>query len=170
MARCLIIGCGCRGRLLAAELIARGHAVRGTTRDPAQVPAIEATGAEAFVGDPDVIATLSRALEHVTVAVVLLGSASASPAQLAALHGTRLEMLLTRMTDTTVRGVVYEAAGSVEPEILEGGAARVRAHCEDARIPYVLLRAARDAGVSAWTEAALDGVQSALDGEPFGRR
>jgi uncharacterized protein YbjT (DUF2867 family) len=170
VARCLIIGCGCRGRSLAAELIARGHAVRGTTRNPAHVPAIEAIGAEAFVGNPDVMATLSRALEHVTVAIVLLGSAGGSPAQLAALHGTRLEMLLTRMTDTTVRGVVYEAAGSVGSEILEGGAGRVRAHCEDSRIPYVLLRVAHGSGASAWTKAALDAVNRALDGEPFGQR
>ena len=33
-----------------------------------------------------------------------------TPEQLAALHGTRLEMLLERMLDTTVRGVVYERA------------------------------------------------------------
>jgi uncharacterized protein YbjT (DUF2867 family) len=169
VARCLIIGCGCRGRSLAVELTARGHAVRGTTRDAARVPAIEAAGAEAFVGDPDVIGTLARALEHVTVAVVLLGSADGPHAQLAALHGTRLEMLLARITDTTVRGLVYEAAGSVDPELLGGGAARVRAHCEDSRIPYVLLRADA-ADPSAWTAAALDAVHRALDGEPFGRR
>ncbi len=85
MARCLIVGCGCRGRLLAGELIARGHAVRGTTRDPSQRGAIEATGAEAFVGDPDRMATLTEAFDQVTVACVLLGSAVGAPADLAAL-------------------------------------------------------------------------------------
>lgn len=169
MARCLIIGCGCRGRALAAELIARGHAVRGTTRDEAQVAAIEAIGAEAFIGDPDVIGTLTRALEHVTVAVILLGSAAGPTAQLAALHGTRLDMLLTRMIDTTVRGIVYEAAGTVDRELLDAGAIRVGARCEDSRIPYAVLRAAA-ARQPAWTVAAVGAVQHVLDGGPVGRR
>ena len=122
-----------------------------------------------MIGDPDVIGTLARSLEHVSVACVLLGSAAGSPVQLAALHGTRLEMLLTRMVDTTVRGIVYEATGSVDPAVLEAGAARVRACCEDARIPHALLRA--DPGdVDAWTSAAVAAVHSALDGDPRGPR
>ncbi len=169
MARCLIIGCGCRGRSLARELVAAGHAVRGTTRDPARAPEIEAAGAEALIGDPDVVATLARSLEHVSVACVLLGSAVGSSEQLAALHGTRLEMLLTRMLDTTVRGIVYEAAGAVDAAVLEAGAARVRACCEDSRIPYALLRA-DPADADAWTVAAVAAVNSALDGRPPGPR
>ena len=122
-----------------------------------------------MVGDPDVIATLARSLEHVSVACVLLGSAAGSSEQLEALHGTRLEMLLTRMVDTTVRGIVYEASGSVDPAVLETGAVRVRACCDDARIPYALLRA--DPGdVDAWTAAAVAAVNSALDGDPHGPR
>ena len=169
MARCLIIGCGCRGRSLAGELIARGHAVRGTTRDAAGRAAIEETGAEAFVGDPDRIATLTPALDQVTVACVLLGSAVGSPAALAALHGTRLEMLLTKTVDTTVRAVVYEAAGTVDPALLAAGAALVRARCEDSRIPYALLEE-NPADHRAWTLAALAAVDSALAGDPAGSR
>jgi nucleoside-diphosphate-sugar epimerase len=169
VARGLIIGCGCRGRALAAELIARGHAVRGTTRDPARLREIEAVGAEAVLGDPDVIGTLARALEHVTVACILLGSASGPPERLQALHGPRLEMLLTRMVDTTVRAVVYEAAGTVGPGLLEAGAALVRMRCEDSRIPYALLRG-DPSDPLAWTAAAVDAVNSALDGDPVGRR
>jgi hypothetical protein len=121
------------------------------------------------VGDPDVIGTLARSLEHVSVACLLLGSAAGSAEQLEALHGTRLEMLLTRMVDTTVRGIVYEASGSVDAAVLEAGAARVRACCDDARIPYALLRA--DPGhVDAWTTAAMAAVNSALDGDPHGPR
>jgi 3-hydroxyisobutyrate dehydrogenase-like beta-hydroxyacid dehydrogenase len=161
LARCLIIGCGCRGRALGGELVARGHAVRGTTRDPARRRAIEAIGAEAFVGDPDVVGTLAPALEHVTVACLLLGSASASPAGLAALHGTRLEMLLSRMLDTTVRGIVYEAAGSVDPLLLRGGAMQVRARCEDSRIPYAMLDA-DPADPREWNRAAIHAVESVL--------
>lgn len=164
-----MIGCGCRGTSLAAALTARGHAVRGTTRHPERLAAIEAAGAEAVLADPDVVGTLSRALEHITVSCILLGSATGTPAQLSALHGSRLEMLLTRMVDTTVRGVVYEAVGSVDPAVLEAGAARVRARCEDSRIPYVLLRA-NPADHVAWTRDAVAGVESALDGETVGRR
>jgi nucleoside-diphosphate-sugar epimerase len=167
VARCLIIGCGCRGRSLARELVARGHAVRGTTRDPGRRSAIEGTGAEAFVGDPDVVATLAPALDRITVACVLLGSAGGTPAQLAALHGTRLEMLLTRVIDTTVRGVVYEAAGSVEPALLRSGAELVRERCEDSRIPYALLDADPD-DHRAWTMAAADAVHRTLDGRSVG--
>ena len=169
MARCLIIGCGCRGRALAAELIGHGHTVRGTTRHAEQASTIEDAGVEPFVGDPDRIATLTPALDQVTVACVLLGSAVGPPAQVTALHGTRLEMLLTRMIDTTVRGIVYEAAGSVEAAVLEAGAARVRERCEDSRIPYVLLRA-HPADHDAWTRFATAAVQRALAGGPVGRR
>jgi hypothetical protein len=126
-------------------------------------------GAEAVIGDPDVVGTIARSLEHVSVACVLLGSAVGSPEQLAALHGTRLDMLLTRMVDTTVRGIVYEASGSVEADVLDAGATRVRECSEDSRIPYALLRA--DPGdVDAWTAAALAAVHSALDGGLGGRR
>ena len=167
MARCLIIGCGCRGRSLAGELVARGHAVRGTTRHADGLAAIEAVGAEALVADPDRVATLSPALDQVTVACVLLGSAVGSPAGLAALHGTRLDMLLTRMVDTTVRGVVYETGGTVVPDVLAAGAALVRARCEDSRIPYALLDA--DPGQpEAWVASALAAVQLALDGGTAG--
>lgn len=161
MARCLIIGCGCRGQALTRELRARGHAVRGTTRTEARGPAIEAAGAERFIGDPDRIGTLVGALAHVGVACVLLGSATGSAAQLAALHSTRLDMLLERMLDTTVRGVVYEAAGSVDPAVLAAGVDRVRFACERSLIPYVLL--AHDPSDHAgWTAAAVDAVQRGL--------
>jgi len=169
LARCLIIGCGCRGLSLARELITAGHAVRGTTRDPARRGEIEAAGVEAVVGDPDVIATLARSLDHVTVACVLLGSAVGSPEELGALHGTRLEMLLTRMVDTTVRAVVYEAAGSVDRALLETGAAQVRERCTDARIPYALLDS-DPADADAWTVAAVAAVNTALDGGAGGPR
>jgi nucleoside-diphosphate-sugar epimerase len=169
LARVLIIGCGCRGRALARALVAQGHAVRGTTRSPAGLGAIEAAGAEAVLGDPDVVGTLVSSFEHVSVACVLLGSAEGTRAGLAALHGTRLDMLLARMLDTTVRGIVFEAAGSVDPDVLAAGASLVRERCEDSRIPYALL----DAGPAdhrAWTAAAVAAVHSALDGVAVGPR
>lgn len=163
MARCLIIGCGCRGRALARELIQRGHSVRGTTRWPEGLAPIEAAGAEAVLGDPDVIGTLVRSFEHVTVTCVLLGSAEGPPERLAALHGSRLDMLLARTLDTTVRGVVYEATGSVDQDALVAGAELVRERCEDSRIPYALLRA-EPADHRVWSAAALAAVHRTLDG------
>lgn len=159
MARCLIIGCGCRGQALARELVVRGHAVRATTRDPDRVSAIEAAGAEAIVGDPDRVATVAPAFEHVGAAVILLGSATGSPEALAALHGTRLDMLLLRMLDSTVRGIVYEATGSVDASVLGAGAERVRTFCEDSRIPYALL-----GGHGDWPAGGADAVERVLRG------
>ncbi|MFZ0042213.1 MAG: NAD(P)H-binding protein [Solirubrobacteraceae bacterium] len=161
MARCLIVGCGCRGLELTRRLRAEGHAVRGTTRRPQRASEIEAAGAEAFVGDPDRVATLAPALAHVGVACLLLGSATGTQEQLAALHGTRLEMLLERMLDTTVRGIVYEEVGSVDPGLLREGAARVRHACERSLIPYVLLDA-DPADRGAWPDAAAAAVGHAL--------
>ena len=103
MARILIVPCGCRGRELAAELVAAGHAVRGTTRDPARRDAIAAAGAEPYVGDPDRIATLMDALAGVTVLCWLMGRV-----QVPELHGPRLRMLLEKLVDSPVRAVVYE--------------------------------------------------------------
>jgi hypothetical protein len=161
VARCLIVGCGCRGLSLATELRAGGHAVRGTTRDPRRAAELEAAAVEPVLGDPDRVATLARALDHVGVACLLLGSAIAEPEQLQALHDTRLEMLLLRMLDTTIRGVVYERAGSVDPALLRVGADRVRQVCEGSLIPYVLLDA-DPCDHQGWTRAASAAVQQLL--------
>lgn len=135
--------------------------MRGTTRDPDRRAEIEAAGAEPFVGDPNLVGTLAPALAHVGVACLLLGSAAGSREQLAALHSTRLEMLLERMLDTTVRGVVYEAAGTIDPALLSAGADRVRHACERSMIPYVVLTADPSDGKS-WVPAAAAAVERAL--------
>ena len=77
MARVLIVGCGCRGQALARALREQGHAVRGTTRSASSgAAAIEAAGAEVWIGDPDRIATISYALAGVTMLCWLMGSAA----------------------------------------------------------------------------------------------
>jgi uncharacterized protein YbjT (DUF2867 family) len=161
MARVLIVGCGCRGQQLARALRTRGHAVRGTTRDERRRSAIEQAGAEVWIGDPDRIATISYALDGVTILCWLMGSATGSPEQLAALHGSRLKMLLERTIDTTVRGLVYEAAGTVEPALLAQGAEAVRAACTYSEIPHALLDVdPRDR--DAWLAGALASVEELL--------
>ncbi|MEA2347391.1 MAG: hypothetical protein QOG62_1178, partial [Thermoleophilaceae bacterium] len=85
MARVLIVGCGCRGRELATRLIAAGHAVRGTTRDPDAVAAIDATGAEGVVADPLRLMTVALQFEGVSAMCWLMAGAEGEPDDVAAL-------------------------------------------------------------------------------------
>ena len=158
--RVLLIGGGCRGIELMRELVADGHAVRAVTRTEAGRMAIEAAGGECWIGDPDVVGTLRYALENVTVLVWALGSATGSPAALAALHGPRLEMMLSKTIDTTVRGVVYESAGSVAADLLEGGVLELRRVCERNEIPFARLDVApgQQAAWVAGARAAIDAL------------
>ncbi len=156
MARVLIVGCGCRGQALARDLRAAGHAVRGTTRDPARGDAIAAAGAEPYVGDPDRIATLMEALSGVTIVCWLMGTATGDADRVAALHDGRLRMLWEKLVDTPVRGVVHEAAGPLAPEVLARGREVASAAHATWRIPLELLdtdpgdheRWRRDAGAA----------------------
>jgi uncharacterized protein YbjT (DUF2867 family) len=146
---------------LTRSLRACGHAVRATTRQARRRAELEAAGAEPYVGTPDRVMTIAPAFDHVGVACVLLGSAVGSREELTALHTTRLDMLLERMLDTTVRAIVYEAAGSVAPAILRAGAERVRYACERSLIPYVLLDA-DPTDHDGWVVSATSAVQRAL--------
>jgi nucleoside-diphosphate-sugar epimerase len=154
----LIVGCGCRGRELAAGLVADGHAVRGTTRDPGAVGAIEAAGAQAVVADPGKLATLLPQIEGVSVICWLLASATGDAAPL---HRERLASLLERLVDAPVRGFVYEAAGAVEGGVLADGVAAVRAFQSTFHVPVGLIEA-DPADADAWVAAALDAVSGVL--------
>jgi uncharacterized protein YbjT (DUF2867 family) len=161
VARVLIVGGGARGRALAGGLLSSGHAVRITTRSERGRGAIESLGAECWVGTPDRLATLRGALDGVTVACWLLGTASGSKDELRALHTTRLELFLTQTIDTTVRGLVYETAGSGGPHDAratgEEIARRLTARNE---IPVAWL--GEDPRSDAWVAAALAAVESFL--------
>jgi hypothetical protein len=137
MARVLVVGCGCRGRMLAEALRADGHAVRGTTRTREGLEAIEAAGAEAVVADPDRLGTLMSALAGVAVVCWLMGTADGG----ADLHGDRLGTFVERLVDTPVRGVVYEAGGSVDAALLQQGAGIVRQGSQTWRIPAEIVDA-----------------------------
>jgi hypothetical protein len=159
MARVLIVGCGCRGQVLAGELRAAGHAVRGTTRDAGRFPAIEAAGAEPYLGDPDRIATLMEALTGVTIVCWLMGTAESAPE----LHDGRLRMLWETLVDTPVRGVVYEAAGPLDPEVYARGRSVAAAGHATWMIPLRVLDA-DPADHPAWRAGAVGAVSSLLAG------
>jgi hypothetical protein len=163
VARILIVGGGCRGRRLAATLVAELHAVRITTRTEDGRAAIEASGAECFIGTPDRLATLRAALDGVTILGWLLGSATGPEHELRALHASRLAFFATQAIDTTVRGFIYEARGTLPAEVLGGGVETVRSVAERNAIPLALLEADPiDEG--AWLEQARAAVDSLLTG------
>jgi hypothetical protein len=154
-----MVGGGCRGLRLARTLVAEGHAVRAVTRSPARRAQIEAAGCECWIGDPDRIGSLRYALDNVTVLLWLLGTATGPNVE--ALHGPRLRMMLDKVTDTTVRAVLYEAAGSVDPAVLEAGAAELALARRLNEIPGALLEAdPHDA--DAWVAAAREAVEHLL--------
>ena len=156
-----MVGGGCRGLRLARDLVADGHTVRAVTRSEERRAEIEAAGCECWIGDPDRIGTLRYALDNVTVLLWLLGTATGP--NVADLHGSRLRMMLEKVTDTTVRGVVYEAAGAVDAATLRAGAAELARALELNEIPGALLEA--DPGApEQWVVAARDAIERLLSG------
>jgi hypothetical protein len=161
VARILIIAGGARGRALAAGLVADGHAVRITSREEQRRAAIEATGAECWIATPDRIATLRYALEGVTLACWLLGTACGEEATVAALHGTRLEFFINQTIDTSVRGLVYEAAGTVDASALAAGRALISERAAFNAIPLAVLDS-DPLDVASWTRDARAAIDALL--------
>jgi uncharacterized protein YbjT (DUF2867 family) len=161
VARVLIVGCGCRGRELAAGLAGEGRAVRGTTRDPGKHEEIEAAGAEAVVADPDRLSTLLPHLDGVSVMCWLMGTAVGEAEAVAALHGPRLESMASKLVDSGVRGLAYEAAGTVEGRLLAEGAAIVGRVGEAHRMPVEIVEQ-DPADVEAWVGALRGAVDRVL--------
>lgn len=161
MARVLLVGGGCAGLALIRELGAEGHAVRAVTRRPERGAQLEEAGAECWSGDPDRIGTLRYALDNVTILCWFLGAATGDAEALRALHGSRLEMMLLRTVDTTVRGVAYEAAGPVGADALRSGADAVRRAHDTHGIPYRLVETDRT-DRTAWVAAAATAVHGLL--------
>jgi hypothetical protein len=177
VARILIVGGGCRGRRLGTQMVARGHALRVTTRSDAGRPAIEATGAECWIGTPDRLATLRGALDNVSVACWMLAGAGGDREEVAALHASRLEFFLSQAIDTTVRGLIYDAWPSggdgFSAETLAGGRRIFQSLTQLNAIPAVVLapgaelaaggREGGDGGESEpWVAAATRAVDSLL--------
>jgi uncharacterized protein YbjT (DUF2867 family) len=135
-------------------MVEEGHAVRIVSRSDAHRADIQAAGAECFIGDPDRLGTLRGALEGVTVACWLLGTATGEPEQVCALHGSRLRAFLVQAVDTTMRGFLYEAAG---PPALAATLAEGRRTAEETAgrnaIPVAFLTA-DPADIETWMAAA----------------
>ena len=163
MARVLLVGCGCRGQQLAGALIEDGHAVRGTTRSRDRLAAIEAAGAEAVLADPDRLGTLLPALAGVSAVCWLMASAAGAPDGVTALHGPRLRSMLEKLVDTPVRGMVYEAAGTVPRRLLGEGTAIARDAARLYRMPVEVVDA-EPADAHAWVAATRTAVNTLLAG------
>lgn len=154
MARALLVGCGCRGRMLGGALIADGWAVRGTTRGAA-LAAIEAAGIEPAEADPDRLGTVTDQIGDVTVLAWLMGAADAE------INGPRLESLLEKLVDSPVRGLLYEARGAAGEAVLEAGAERVAAWGERFRVPVAIVRA-EPGDPAAWVEEARAAINALI--------
>jgi hypothetical protein len=71
-------------------------------------------------------------------------------------------MMLEKITDTTVRGVLYEAAGTVDAAVLRGGAAEIARARELNEIPGALLEA-DPREPEDWVPAAREGIDRLLN-------
>lgn len=167
MARVLIVGCGCCGRSLGERLLAEGWAVRGTSRREEGLAAIAGARIEPAFADPERPGTVLELVGDVAILVLALGATAGDPELLAAIHGPRLSSLLERLVDTPVRGVVYEASGSADPELFAGGMEILRAAARTWRIPVELVEAPRD-DPERWVGAMANGIRKAISpaGQP----
>jgi len=139
--------------------------VRVTTRTGAGRAAIEAAGAECWIGTPQRVGTLRGALESVTIVCWLLGTAEGVGEEVRALHASRLESFLGQAIDTTMRGFVYEASGTAPREALAGGERIVRAAGARNAIPVAFITADPQ-DLAAWLTDARAAVDSLLGDSP----
>jgi uncharacterized protein YbjT (DUF2867 family) len=160
VARALIVGCGCRGRELGGELLARGWQIRGTSRRREGLDEIAAGGFEPAPADPDRPGTILELCGDVTALVWLLGSAAGDRELVAAVNGPRLERLLERLVDTPVRGVLYEAVGAVDAAILAEGRRIVERAGTTWRLPVAAL--GEDRTAPGWAARAAETVSRLL--------
>jgi uncharacterized protein YbjT (DUF2867 family) len=166
VARALIVGCGCRGRSLGRALAGRGWLVRGTSRSLERTGEIERAGIEPRVADPGRLGTVLELVDDIALVYWLMGSAAGEPEAVAAIHGSKLELLLRHLVDTPVRGFVYESAGGAEAGVRAGGIEVVRAAAAGWRIPIEIVEAS-PADVNAWRGAMVAAAER-ITGSPGG--
>lgn len=161
--RALVVG-GSSERALAltAALTAEGHAVRAVARTEDRRARLEDAGAQCWIGTPDRIGTIRNALDNVTVVLWLLGTAEGPAELVSPLHGSRLKMMLEKVTDTTVRGFVYEGAGPLDPACYAAGLAEVEWANRMNEIPYRVLSSDPRGPLEPWLAEARSAVDSLL--------
>jgi hypothetical protein len=94
----------------------------------------------------------------------MLGTATGDAEQVRALHSARLEFFLIQTIDTTVRGFLYEAAGTtVARDVLADGERIARAMGARNAIPVAVLTADL-ADVQAWLTDARASIGGLLAG------
>ena len=131
--------------------------MRGTTRSPERLAELQAAGVEGALANPGRLATIVPALSGVSVVCWLMGAAEGSPE----VHGTRLQTMVEHLVDTPVRGLVYEAAGTVDASLLQRGAQIVRVASETWHIRGEVVSA--DPAVhEQWLGAMKEAVRSVL--------
>jgi len=175
MARVLIVGDEGRGLLLAEALVEGGHAARlvvapgtpeaagaGTGPIPAG-PAAGHPAPERFAADPSRLGTIRPALERVTVACWLFGSAAGPAEEVEAWHGRLLEAFIRQLVDSSARGLLYEAAGPVDPDTLSRGETLASELAGRHAIGLALVRSDPRAR-QAWLGEALAGATGLLEG------
>jgi len=138
----LLIGGGERGRTLASDVRAAGNVVRHHDPYEAGRAPIEATGAECWIGTPDPAGHAGRALDGVAIACWLARQ------RLRDARGTRRSSTARafssssrRPIDTPIRGLLYEAAGSVGRRPLARGAEVIGPRASLNAIPLEILHA-----------------------------
>jgi hypothetical protein len=123
------------------------------------VPVLEAAGIEPAVGDPYRLATLLPHIANTSAMVWLMGSATGDDVE--ALHRTRLTTTLERLVDSPVRGMVYEAAGTLPAQLLREGSAEVRKAGLTWQMPNVIVEQ-DPADHDAWVAAMVGAVEEVL--------
>ena len=131
--------------------------MRGTTRSPERLAELQAAGVEGALANPGRLATIVPALSGVSVVCWLMGTAEGSPE----VHGARLQTLVEHLVDTPVRGLVYEAAGTVDASLLQRGAQIVRVASETWHIRGEVV-SADPAAHEEWLGAMKEAVGRAL--------
>jgi hypothetical protein len=69
--------------------------------------------------------------------------------------------VLERLVDTPVRGMIYEGAGTLDPELLREGAAAVRSASATWEMPAAIVET-DPSDRDAWRAAMLAGVEEVL--------
>jgi hypothetical protein len=113
------------------------------------------------VGDAQRLGTLRAALEQVSIACWLFGSAVDSDVDTRALHGTLLETFIRQITDSSVRGLVYETADDAPRDVLDQGRGIVSEMTANSAIPLAVIAASR-ADEQRWLDEATAAVAALL--------